>query len=288
MHVSTSHQQNPYGTLSIEDAQIADLVRQLKVAQDINTSVRTLLHNDSGDEAASVVLERIRGIAGMDTLAVFEKRTGRDEGIYFEWRYPTGSNHTGGGERAAYRPTREVVRRLAEGKPTRLNAQLKCDGGDSYTRDSDTKNWLFLPIQVFGEWWGGLCLDCGAADVDRDTPLFEAFATAVDLLGIFFERQIATRENAESDKLAGALEMAGTVCHKLNQPMQVILGYASMVTSGDISEPAQVCEIVKMIEDETRRMGIITKNLMGITKYRSVETPEVGSMCDIDSQTAIS
>jgi hypothetical protein len=64
--------------------------------------------------------------------------------------------------------------------------------------------------------------------------------------------------------------------------MQVILGYASMVSSGDISEPGQVREIVKMIEDETRRMGIITKNLMGITKFRTVETPDVGSLCDVD------
>jgi hypothetical protein len=61
-----------------------------------------------------------------------------------------------------------------------------------------------------------------------------------------------------------------------------------MVTSGDISEPDQICEIIKMIEDETRRMGIITKNLMGITRYRSVETPEVGAMCDIDNPAALS
>jgi hypothetical protein len=53
--------------------------------------------------------------------------------------------------------------------------------------------------------------------------------------------------------------------------MQVILGYASMVTSGDISELDQIKEVVQLIEDETRQMGIITKNLMGITKNRGDE-----------------
>ncbi len=287
MHAS-SHHQNPCGTLSIEDAQMVEVMRQLKTAQDINACVRALLHNDSGNDSASTVLEEIRHLAAVDTLAIFENRTGGDEEICFEWRYHTGSDHAGDGEWTAYRPAPEVVHMLAEGKPAQVHARLNRTAGDACADDSHAKDWLIFPVQVFGEWWGGLCLDCGAADVSRDTPLFEAIATAVDLLGIFFERQIATRENAESDKLAGALEMAGTVCHKLNQPMQVILGYASMVTSGDISEPEQVCEIVKMIEDETRRMGIITKNLMGITKYRTVETPDVGSMCDIDSQAAIS
>jgi signal transduction histidine kinase len=161
---------------------------------------------------------------------------------------------------------------------------------DAGRRDSlakDGHSGLIIPINVFGAWWGGLCLDCGSTKVDEDTPVFESFVTTADFLGVFFERQMVSREHTESDKLAGALEMAGTVCHKLNQPMQVILGYASMVTSGDIREPDQVCDIVKMIEDETRRMGIITKNLMGITKYRTVETPEVGSMCDVDSPTAL-
>ena len=131
---------------------------------------------------------------------------------------------------------------------------------------------------------GGLWLSGPDASLFEDETILQALNTIADLLGIRFERQMKTSENAARDKLAGALEMAGTVCHKLNQPMQVILGYASMVTSGDINEPAQVREIVKMIEEETRRMGIITKNLMGITKYHTVETPDGGSMCDVDTE----
>ena len=287
MHPS-SHHQNSSGALSNEDEHVIDAMRQLKMAQAINTCVRALLHSDNDNDAASTTLETIRHIAAMDALAVFEKQTGADERVYFDWRYFTGSGHAGEGEWEPYWPDREVRCKLAGGQPIYLKLSMNHDADGPYRNGNGTKNRLLFPIQVFGEWWGGLCLDYGSADVDKDTPLFEAFATTVDLLGIFFERQIASRENAESDKLAGALEMAGTVCHKLNQPMQVILGYASMVTSGDISEPEQVCEIVKMIEDETRRMGIITKNLMGITKYRTVETREVGSMCDIDSQAAIS
>jgi C4-dicarboxylate-specific signal transduction histidine kinase len=98
---------------------------------------------------------------------------------------------------------------------------------------------------------------------------------------------VAGQEHQERVKLVGALEMAGAVCHKLNQPMQVILGYSSMVSSGDVKDPEQVKAIVKTIEDETRKMGIITKNLMGITKYRSVASPGGVRMVHLGDDPAI-
>jgi GAF domain-containing protein len=127
---------------------------------------------------------------------------------------------------------------------------------------------LFLPLVVLGAWWGGLVIEsrCPADQwPGRPTGDLETLTT---LFSVYFERQVASEGYQERDKLSGALEMAGTVCHKLNQPMQVILGYSSMVTSGDIGEPEQIKEVVKLIEDETRQMGIITKNLMGITKNK--------------------
>ncbi len=205
----------------------------------------------------------------------------------FEWCCQTRNGPACGSDWELYQPDIAACERLAIKKPVRI---ARPPTSDADRRDIPVEGrplGLIIPINVFGTWWGGLCLDCGLAEVDKNSPVFESFVTTADFLGVFFERQIASREHTESDKLVGALEMAGTVCHKLNQPMQVILGYASMVTSGDISDPEQVCDIVKMIEDETRRMGIITKNLMGITKYRTVETPEVGSMCDVDSPVAL-
>ncbi len=270
-----------------EDSQVSGLMRQLVVAQKINRHARALLHADTHSDAAHKILERIRQITGMEALSIFTKQAGEDDVMRFEWCCRTGNGSGTDDAPEWFSLTSAMCERLAVKKPFRA-AMASTGGTDtSDSRDECVPIDLIIPINVFGTWWGGLCLDGGPTEVGEETPVFESLVTAADFLGVYFERQIASRESTESDKLAGALEMAGTVCHKLNQPMQVILGYASMVTSGDISDPDQVCDIVKMIEDETRRMGIITKNLMGITQYRTVETPEVGSMCDVDGPMPI-
>lgn len=130
---------------------------------------------------------------------------------------------------------------------------------------------IFIPLTVLGKWWGFLCIEALQADMERLPAEENHLETVGALFSVFYERQHAVQGFHERKELSGALDMAGTVCHKLNQPMQVILGYASMVTSGDISEKEQIIEIVQLIEDETRQMGIITKNLMGITKNRGAE-----------------
>lgn len=129
----------------------------------------------------------------------------------------------------------------------------------------------FMPLIVLGKWWGFLCIESGSAGLPGWPQDGNHLETIGALFSVYYERQHAVEGFQERNKLSGALEMAGTVCHKLNQPMQVILGYASMVTSGDISGKEQIIEIVQLIEDETRQMGIITKNLMGITKNHGAE-----------------
>jgi signal transduction histidine kinase len=256
------------------------------MAQDINGCSRVLLHNETDDDAVLVVLGNLQRVTAVHRVALFQKHIAADNEIVFDWRYQIDNMPTVNDPCCAGRPTApceaasETAARLAQGQPVRLDRPAE-DAGEGLDRnDGHATSALVLPIRVFSEWWGGLFLSGGDPTLFEDQTITQAFGAAADLFGIHFERQIAARENITSDKLVGALEMAGTVCHKLNQPMQVILGYASMVTSGDISEPEQICEIVKMIENETRRMGIITKNLMGITQYRSVEALDAGSMCD--------
>lgn len=149
-------------------------------------------------------------------------------------------------------------------------AQLR-DELQPHFANRNVSNLLMIPLAVCGEWWGNLCIEIGPAASKKIAKLISDLETVAALLSVFYERQQFIEGYQERDKLSGALEMAGTVCHKLNQPMQVILGYASMVTSGDISGAEQIKEVVQLIEDETRQMGIITKNLMGITKNRSAD-----------------
>lgn len=136
---------------------------------------------------------------------------------------------------------------------------------------------LCAPIHALGDWWGVLGLVSGVSGHQWKREDYRLLLAAAEFLSVHFERQDALIEHEEKNRLAGALEMAGVVCHKLNQPTQVILGYSSMITSGDIKEQDQIIDVVKMIEDETRKMGIITKNLMGITRMREAISSGDGS-----------
>ncbi len=162
-------------------------------------------------------------------------------------------------------------RELEKGRSCRITVRQLASEFRPYFASRDVHTLLLLPLAVCGTWWGLLCIESREAEHRWTIDQVHRLETVAALFSVFYERQHMADGYQERDKLSGALEMAGTVCHKLNQPMQVILGYASMVTSGDISEPDQIKEVVQLIEDETRQMGIITKNLMGITKNRGDE-----------------
>ena len=162
-------------------------------------------------------------------------------------------------------------RDLEKGQSCYIPVDQLCDELQPQFLSRNVSHLLMIPLAVCGTWWGNLCIEIDPTASKKISALISDLETMAALLSVFYERQQVLEGYQERDKLSGALEMAGTVCHKLNQPMQVILGYASMVTSGDISEVDQIKEVVQLIEDETRQMGIITKNLMGITKNRSAD-----------------
>lgn len=160
---------------------------------------------------------------------------------------------------------------LEKGRSCQIAVRESAPEFQQYFAPRDVHTLLLLPLTVCGTWWGSLCVESRQSECHWTMDQVHHLETVAALFSVFYERQNMADGYRERDKLSGALEMAGTVCHKLNQPMQVILGYASMVTSGDIREPDQIKEVVQLIEDETRQMGIITKNLMGITKNRGDE-----------------
>jgi len=84
-------------------------------------------------------------------------------------------------------------------------------------------------------------------------------------------RDIAGRKSAEEErlrvqKLQGALEMAGTVSHELNQPMQAIYGYAELLLM-ELSGQSGLSETVKKIRTQIERMSRITEKLTRIASY---------------------
>ncbi len=75
---------------------------------------------------------------------------------------------------------------------------------------------------------------------------------------------------AEGEKLKGALETAGGVCHELNQPLQYILGAVQLLML-DVPEEAPMFRNLDDIRARVEQMGQITRKLSEITHYRTRE-----------------
>ena len=101
-----------------------------------------------------------------------------------------------------------------------------------------------------------------AAWQEGDALLFSA--TIRDLT----ERHIAEQQRIEQEKLNSVLEMAGAVCHELNQPLQVILGYAEMLQQNFPPDSPQLAKAEKIV-DQAAKLGDITKKLSAITRYET-------------------
>ena len=85
-------------------------------------------------------------------------------------------------------------------------------------------------------------------------------------------RRVVELQNAltEKEKTQGAIEMAGAVCHELNQPLQVVSGNSELLLM-DITEDNPLYGNIKTIKEQVHLMGEITKKLMKVTKYRTKE-----------------
>ncbi|MFO7750008.1 MAG: response regulator [Desulfobacteraceae bacterium] len=75
-------------------------------------------------------------------------------------------------------------------------------------------------------------------------------------------------EMQEREKLQGVMEMAGAVCHELNQPLQAVSGYSEMLLMDmETSDPNY--QTVQSILGGIQRIGELTAKIMKITRYQS-------------------
>lgn len=95
------------------------------------------------------------------------------------------------------------------------------------------------------------------------------------------ELNLAEDERLEKKKLEGVVEMAGAICHELNQPIQTISGFSElMMMKADESNP--LFNYAIKIKQQVDRMGQITGKLMRITSYRTKNHDAVTSIIDIE------
>lgn len=72
----------------------------------------------------------------------------------------------------------------------------------------------------------------------------------------------------EKEKLSAVIQTAGAVCHEMNQPLMVILGFADLLLE-DLQEDGFQKENLKEIKNQVERLGSITRKLMTITRYKT-------------------
>lgn len=78
----------------------------------------------------------------------------------------------------------------------------------------------------------------------------------------------AEEEREKSRKLEGVIEMAGAVCHEMNQPMQTILGNCELMIM-DMDEDSSYYDRVSAIKSQIDRMGVLMGKLMNIKDYKT-------------------
>ena len=92
------------------------------------------------------------------------------------------------------------------------------------------------------------------------------------------ERQMKYRlENKEAlgkeQKIQGRMEMAATVSHELNQPLQIITGNVELLLM-DIEKDSPHVKKLSTIKEQTRRMGDVTKRILTITQQETNQYPQ--------------
>ena len=116
----------------------------------------------------------------------------------------------------------------------------------------------------------------GVSKSGREFPLESSMAAWQEGTTVFFsatirdltERHTAEEQRIEQEKLNSVLEMAGAVCHELNQPLQVIMGYAEMLQQNLPPDSPQQLRVEK-IAAQAEKLGNITQKLADITRYET-------------------
>ncbi len=108
-------------------------------------------------------------------------------------------------------------------------------------------------------------LDAGADDYIVKPFNNDELRARINVGRRIIELQAALTENI---KLQGVLEMAGAICHELNQPLMSISGYSELLLM-DIPENKPQYTNIKKIKGQIDRLGEITRKLMTITRYKT-------------------
>ena len=96
------------------------------------------------------------------------------------------------------------------------------------------------------------------------------------------DRRRAQEEEKRLGKLSAALEVAGAVCHEMNQPLQVISGRIELLSMTQRDDTIR--RSLAIMAEQVFRMGEITRKLMGLKEYSNRDYAGTVKITDIDNK----
>jgi len=127
-------------------------------------------------------------------------------------------------------------------------------------------------------------LEAGADDYVAKPYVNEELQARVNAGRRIIELQNQLRDR---EKLQGVLEMAGAVCHEINQPLQAVSGWAELLLM-DMEQVDSNQEALSNIKEGMDRIGELTRKIMTISKYRTKEYMDGKRMIiDIDQSSTL-
>jgi PAS domain-containing protein len=104
--------------------------------------------------------------------------------------------------------------------------------------------------------------------IKKMLDISDRYRGMVIILNDITDHKKAEKDKMHKEKLEGVLEMAGAVCHEINQPLQVVMGQAEILKMS-AGNDSSVIKKLDTITTQIEKMGEITKRLMNITKYET-------------------
>ncbi|WP_299983033.1 PAS domain-containing protein [Desulfobacula sp.] len=116
----------------------------------------------------------------------------------------------------------------------------------------------------------------------------------VNLYPVFNESNHVTRicvfanditDLKKTEKIFAAIETAGGICHEMSQPLQVILGNLELLKL-NIGDGDANIDLINKLLLQTEKLGMITKKLSHITRYKTKEYLQE-TIFDIDNSSEV-
>ncbi len=98
------------------------------------------------------------------------------------------------------------------------------------------------------------------------------------------EQKQVENERVYREKLQSILEMAGAVCHEMNQPIQVISGHLELLLM-NMPENEPMFEKINLLKENVNRLAAITNKLQKITRYETKEYVLGNKIIDINKSS---